>query len=230
MKGSGDRRPIDLFGAGRSLYAIYPGPVDGPPDIEGTVRALCDAGAGMIQYREKRLRDGEALAVARRIVEAARPWPVPVVVNDRADLARLSFAHGVHLGQDDLPQEAARGLLKPGSVVGVSVDTASEAAAAAAAGADYVSLGPAYPTATKEDVPAPRPVGRYRELADGLPVPLVAIGGIDEENLGALVRAGVAAVAVISALYREGTVAERAAALTEAIGRARTPDQEQDRR
>jgi len=213
----------------RPLYAIYPGPADGPADVEAVMQAFCRAGAGIIQYREKRLRDGECLAVARRAVAAARPWNVPVVMNDRADLARLSQAHGVHLGQEDLPVEAAKGLLGPGSVVGVSVDTASEADAAAEAGADYVSLGPAYPTTTKRDVPSPRSLDLYRQLAQRLDVPLVAIGGIDEENLAPLVDAGVAAVAVISALYRDGEVEARARALVEAVRRARTSDQEQDR-
>ncbi|MFO7769380.1 MAG: thiamine phosphate synthase [bacterium] len=229
MKGDRDRASADLFPADRLLYAIYPGPVEGPGDIEGCVRALCSAGAGMIQYREEHLGDGEALAVARRMVAAARPWPVPVVMNDRADLARLSGVHGVHLGQDDLPVGAARGLLEPGSVVGVSVDTAREAEEASAAGADYVSLGPAYPTTTKPDVPGPRSLDLYRELAEGLEVPLVAIGGIDEENLGPLIGAGVTAVAVISALYREDAVEGRARALVEAIRRARTSDREQGR-
>ena len=213
-----------LFGPEHPVYAIYPGPLAGPRDIEGTIRALCSGGAGMIQYREQQLRDGEALAVLRRIVEAAVPWHVPILVNDRADLARLGGAHGVHLGQDDLPVEAAQALLAPGSVVGVSVDTASEADEAVAAGADYVSLGPAYPTTTKDDVPGPRPLEVYRGLAGTLEVPLVAIGGIDEDNLAPLVGAGVAAVALISALYRGDDVEGRTRTLVEAFHRARNQE------
>jgi len=183
------------------LYAIYPGPVDGPPSVESTVTALCRAGVSLIQYRETTLDDARMLSVARRIARAALPWKVPVVVNDRADIAALAGAAGAHLGQEDLPVAEARGLLGPGAIVGVSVDTAEEARRAAEGGADYVSLGPAYPTTSKADVPEPRPIELYEQLAGELPIPLVAIGGITAANATPLARAGVAAVAVISSLY-----------------------------
>ena len=199
------------------LYAIYPGPVDGPASVDSTIAALCRAGASLIQYRDTFLDDGRMLTVARRIAQSALRWNVPVLVNDRADIAALAGAAGVHLGQDDLPVEDARRLLGPGAIVGVSVDTAEEARRAAEGGVDYVSLGPAYPTTSKADVPEPRPIELYEQLAGELSIPLVAIGGITAANVTPLARAGVAAVAVISSLYAGSDPGKSAAELIRAF-------------
>jgi thiamine-phosphate pyrophosphorylase len=211
---------IDSIALRRPLYALYPGPVDGPAGVEEVIRALCEGGAGIIQYREQQLSDGEMVSVGRRIVQVALEYRVPVVINDRPDIARLAGAGGVHLGQHDLPVAAARVLLGGSGLVGVSVDTAGEAQQAEREGVDYVSLGPAYPTTSKQDVPAPRPLALYGELADRLKVPLVAIGGIDADNVAPLAGAGVTAVAVLSALYRTGDISARARAVEQAFLRA----------
>jgi thiamine-phosphate pyrophosphorylase len=208
------------------LYAIYPGPVDGPADVEAVTIALCEVGTALIQYREERLSDGEALAIARRVVQAALPYRVRVLINDRPDIARMSDAAGVHLGQEDLPPAAARALLKPDSIVGVSVDTAEEAIHTEADGVDYISLGPAYPTASKADVPEPRPLSLYERLAEELSVPLVAIGGITAGNVAPLARAGVRAVAVLSTLYAGPDIRAQAAAVTSAFLNAAPPEEE----
>ena len=208
------------------LYAIYPGPIDGPADVEAVITALCEAGTGLIQYRERQLPDGEALAIARRVVQAALPHRVRVLINDRPDIARMSDAAGVHLGNEDLPPAAARALLKPDSIVGVSVDTADEALSAEADGVDYISLGPAYPTASKADIPEPRPLSLYERLADELSVPLVAIGGITAANVARLARSGVRAVAVISTLYAGPDIRAQAAAVTGAFLDAVPPEEE----
>jgi thiamine-phosphate pyrophosphorylase len=202
------------------LYAIYPGPIDGPTDVEAVITSLCEAGVTLIQYREQQLSDGEALAIARRVVQAALPFSVQVLINDRPDIALMSDAAGVHLGQEDLPPAAARALLTQDSIVGVSVDTAEEAIQAEADGVDYISLGPAYPTASKPDVPEPRSLALYERLAGDLSIPLVAIGGITAANVAPLARAGVRAVAVISALYEGKDVRAQAEALTDAFLKA----------
>jgi thiamine-phosphate diphosphorylase len=196
------------------VYAIYPGPQAVPGSPGSVIRTLCEAGVGAIQVRVEGAGDQSVLATARTVVTAARPWQVPVLINDRADIALLAGAAGVHLGQTDLPVEAARALLGPDAVVGVSVDTAEEALRAQADGADYVSLGPAYPTTTKSDVPPPRPLDLFARLASGLRVPLVAIGGIGADNAAPLARAGVAALAVVSWLYRGGDPAAQVRGLT----------------
>ena len=213
-----------MFRFPHPLYALYPGPVDGPDAVEETILALCEGGAALIQYRERHLPDGDALAIARRVVQVARREGVAVVVNDRADLARLADAEGVHLGQEDLIVADARRLLGRKGIVGVSVDTAEEARAAEEEGADYVSLGPAYPTASKADVPEPRPLALYERLARELHVPLVAIGGITASNVGPLVRAGVQAVAVLSALYAGPDVRLQAGSITRAFLQAGDAD------
>jgi thiamine-phosphate diphosphorylase len=203
------------------LYAIYPGPACMPGLVEEAVTALCEGGAGLIQYRERRLADGPGLAVARRVVQAAREHGVSVLINDRVDLVWLANAAGVHLGQDDLPIAEARHLLGEGSIVGISVDTAEEARTAEADGADYVSLGPAYPTSSKADVPPPRPLALYEQLTSELSIPVVAIGGISAANVGPLAVAGVDAVAVISALYAGPDVRSQAEAIGESFLSAR---------
>ncbi len=205
------------------LYAIYPGPDIAPGPVEQTIAALCEGGAGLIQYREGRLADGPALGVARTVVQVGRMYGVSVVLNDRADLALLAGAAGVHLGRDDLPVVDARRLMGDACIVGVSVDTAGEARIAADEGVDYVSLGPAYPTASKADVPAPRPLSLYEEVAGSLSVPLVAIGGISASNVGPLAAAGVEAVAVISALYEGPDVRSQAEAIIRSFEVSRSP-------
>jgi thiamine-phosphate pyrophosphorylase len=194
----------------RGFYAV----VDNPASLaEG--RALAEAlvrgGACAIQVRVKR-------GPARAFVELARAVrkvvaEVPLIVNDRLDVALIAGADGVHLGQDDLPLASARAIA-PKLIIGVSTHDPAQAAAAARLGADYVGFGPVFPTATKEN---PDPVQGLEGLAAAVAaagrVPVVAIGGITVERAADVARAGAAAACAISAVNRAPDVVAAARAI-----------------
>ncbi len=189
------------------LYAIV-----GDEDPIGRTRLAVEGGAGVVQVRMKSSPAGEVLAAAREIVALCRGRAL-VIVNDRADLALLAGADGVHVGDDDLPAEEARRIVGPGMLVGRSTRTLAEARAAIAAGADHVGFGPMFSTRTKEIAAAPRGLDALREVARELGAPVVAIGGITLETVGDVARAGAAAAAVIEDLFSRGDVRARAALL-----------------
>ncbi len=154
---------------------------------------------GCIQLREKAIPDRELLDRAKRLVEAARPRGISVVINDRPDIALLSDADGVHLGQDDLPCAQARRLVGPGVVIGVSTSRLEEAKQAKRDGADYCGVGPMFATDTKHKDTIVG-VGYLRQYLAWGGLGHLAIGGITPQNIDQLVRAGVEGVAVSSAI------------------------------
>ena len=163
-------------------------------------QAVLAAGVPWLQLRCKALPAQRSVEIARELVELAKRCGAGVIVNDRVDVALASGAGGVHVGQEDLPPINARALLGPGRIVGVSTHTREEALRAQAAGADYVGFGPLFPTTTKGDALQPRPAGALSELRAVLAIPIVAIGGIDEQRAPFVLDAGADAVAMIGAL------------------------------
>ena len=167
-------------------------------------------------------------APARTIVETAREIGrrcreagVALIVNDRVDVALASEADGVHVGQDDLPAEAARRLLGAGPLLGVSAATVEEAGAAARDRADYLGVGAVYATATKADAGAAVGLARIREVAASCHLPVVGIGGITLDNAAAVIGAGAAGVAVITAVTMAEDMVEATRRLREEVDRAR---------
>jgi len=138
------------------------------------------------------------------------------IVNDRLDIALAAGADGVHLGQDDLPPDAARAVAGRRLIIGVSPPSLEQALAAEEAGADYIGVGPVFPTATKPDYPA---VGLelVRKVAERVRIPFVAIGGIDRTNAAAVVAAGARRLAVVRAVFGAPDIKEAAASLVECI-------------
>ena len=149
---------------------------------------------------------GEAFldAVTEALAAAAQAG-VPVIVNDRVDVALAANADGVHIGQDDLPCAAVRRIVGPSMIVGVSVKTEEEAIAAARDGADYVGAGAVFATATKESEAIG--VDAIARIVAASPVPVVAIGGINAGNAAEVMGSGCAGVAVVSALFAAQDVA-----------------------
>jgi thiamine-phosphate pyrophosphorylase len=198
------------------LYAIVGG---ADPDAEAA--AALAGGARVIQVRMKEAPAGAVLEAARRVVALARGRGL-VLVNDRADLALLADADGVHLGDDDLPPAEARRLLGPERLVGRTCRTLAEARAALAEGADHVGFGPIFASRSKRLAVPPRGLELLAEVARGLPAPVVAIGGIDEGNAAAVARAGAACAATIGAIFSAGDPRENAARVAAAFeaGRA----------
>jgi thiamine-phosphate pyrophosphorylase len=191
----------------RGLYAIV-----GDADPVGRAEAALAGGAGAIQVRMKRSPAGDVLDAVRGIVERVRGRAI-VIVNDRADLALLAGADGVHVGDEDLPPAEVRRLVGGAMLVGRTCRTLAEARAAIAEGADHVGFGPIFASRSKPLAVAPRGLEGLREVAAGLGAPVVAISGITLETVAEVAAAGAAAAAVIEDLFERGDVRARAAAL-----------------
>ncbi|WP_435096921.1 thiamine phosphate synthase [Halorubrum sp. N11] len=189
-------------------------------DTEGVVEAALAGGVDVVQLREKGRPARDRYDLGCRLRELTADTEVPLIVNDRVDLAAAIDADGVHLGQSDLPAAVAREHLGDEAIVGVSASTVPEARAAADAGADYLGVGAVYGTDTK-DVPAEtNGVGpeRVAAIADAVDLPVVGIGGIDAGNAGAVAAAGATGVAVVSAITTADDPRAAAAELREVIG------------
>lgn len=192
----------------RGLYAIVARPAEAAAAVAG--------GAGVLQVRVKDAPSGEVLRVAREVVALARGRAL-VLVNDRADLALLADADGVHVGDEDLPVAEARRLLGDGLLVGRTTRTLAEARAAVAEGADHVGFGPIFATTTKALAVPPRGLAPLREVAAALGAPVVAIGGIGEATIGEVAAAGAACAAVVAAIFGAGDPVENARRLAGAF-------------
>jgi thiamine-phosphate pyrophosphorylase len=162
------------------------------------VRAAVAAGVRLVQYRAKDAPLRAMLAEARELKEMCRG--ARLVVNDRVEVALAVEADGVHLGQEDLPCDAARRLLGPGKIIGVTVASLEEALAAAREGADYLGVSPIFSTQTKPDAGAPTGLTLLREIRKAVSLPLAAIGGITLQNCPEVIAAGADLVCAISAV------------------------------
>ena len=154
-------------------------------------------------------------------IELVRQAGALLIVNDRSDVARAADADGVHLGQDDLPVPAARALLGPLAIVGVSTHSPGQALDAAAAGADYIGVGPVFTTTTKEHALPAGGLELLRTVRAAVELPLVAIGGITPETAASVRAAGADAVAMIAALVRAPDVAAAVRDVLAHLGTAR---------
>jgi thiamine-phosphate pyrophosphorylase len=189
-------------------------------DVVALAEAIVAGGARLLQLRAKDASSGELVMLARAVKAASDRAGARLIINDRADIAKLVDAAGVHLGQDDLPPAAARALLGPDKLIGFSTHSREQAAAALRAGnIDYLAFGPIFPTTGKRHPDPHQGCGVLAAVRAHCPLPLVAIGGIDATNLGAVLAAGADAVAVIGAIAR---TADPAGATRELLAAART--------
>lgn len=200
------------------LYAIGGGP--GPRDPVAALEAALRGGATLAQWRPKHLPARQQYETAVQALSVARRLGVPLIVDDRVDIALAIGADGVHIGQQDLPAAVVRRLLGPGLILGVSASTPAEAKEAEEAGADYLGVGPVFPTFSKADAGEAIGLEGLRAVIEATRLPVVAIGGITRENAPLVLAAGAAGVAVISALFGQPDVAEAATRLRKAIDEA----------
>lgn len=157
-------------------------------------------GADVVQVRDKEMCTADLLRTARAVRAVTASAGALLIVNDRLDVALAAGADGVHLGQDDLPVEAARALAPPGFLIGVSVGDVAEARAAVEGGADYVALSPTFSTGTKADAGPGHGLAALHEIRAAVSVPLLGIGGIGPENVAEVIAAGADGAAVVSAV------------------------------
>ncbi len=166
--------------------------------LEDVTLAAVRGGAGAVQLREKHASSREFLALAKALVSRLQPLGVPVIVNDRADIALAAGAAGLHVGQSDLPPEDARRLMGPDAIVGLSVETREELLDAERFDIDYVGLSPIFATPTKTDTLEPWGLDGLRWARAHSPLRLVAIGGVHGDNAADVVEAGAHSLAVVS--------------------------------
>ena len=188
-------------------------------DVLALIGRAAAGGATLIQLRGKAWTDRLFLDLAGRILDLLRPAGIPLIINDRADIARAAGAAGVHLGRSDLPVGAARKILGRRFMIGVSAGCPAEAREAEASGADYLGVGPVFPTSSKEDAGAPLGPEMIRKIRMATSLPILAIGGISAENVPAVIEAGADGVAVISAITSAADPEREAARILASIGR-----------
>jgi thiamine-phosphate pyrophosphorylase len=169
-------------------------------DPVALARMALEGGAGMVQLRRKTASGRELYEWAVRIQELCRQRHSLFIINDRVDIALAMHADGVHLGQQDLPASAARTLLGPETLIGVSVSTPEEAVRAAEDRASYIGAGHIFPTFSKDKPSKPLGTTAIQTIANAAGLPVIAIGGIDLNNAGEVIRAGATGIAVISAV------------------------------
>jgi thiamine-phosphate pyrophosphorylase len=193
--------------AGTHLYPVTDRHLSGLSHAEQLSR-LSEAGVKLVQLREKIYAPLKFYSEAKAAMQVAREHGVKIIINDRVDLAMALDADGVHLGQEDMPPQAARRILGSGAIIGFSTHNLEQARFAAQLPVDYVAIGPIFATSTKKS--SNRPVG-LQEL-EGVrqavgSIPLVAIGGITAENMALVLKAGADVFAVISDIWKPGNLA-----------------------
>lgn len=198
------------------------------PGLEQTVVAAVAGGATVVQLRDPTATGAGLYRAAVALRRALAPLGVPLIVNDRLDIALAAGAQGTHLGQSDLPPDRARAVAGPDHVIGWSADAAEMSVLAewAPGTVDYLGVGPVWATPTKADAGAPIGIDGLRHACRLSTIPCVAIGGIDASNAGAAVAAGAAGVAVVSAICGAADPAWaanrlRVALMASSAGRAR---------
>ncbi len=186
-------------------------------DLEDVVHQAVRGGCTMVQLREKNTDTGPFVALARKLMLLLEGTGVPLIINDRVDVALAVGAHGVHVGQKDMPVADVRRLVGPDVIVGLSVENEERARAAAELDVDYLGVGPIFPTATKRDAAPVLGLEGLARIRNATRHRLVAIGSLSAGNAAEAVRAGVEGVAVVSAICSAPSPEKAAADIFSAV-------------
>ncbi|WNG48238.1 thiamine phosphate synthase [Archangium minus] len=186
-------------------------------ELVDVVLAAVRGGATVVQLREKDASARETLELGRALLGRLRPLGVPLIVNDRVDLAMALGADGVHVGQGDLPPEVARRLLGPDALVGLSITGPADLSTLDPAVVDYAGVGPIFPTGSKADATPALGLEELARMRPRLPVPVVAIGGINAANAASVIAAGADGVSVVSAICSADDCEVAASVLVRAV-------------
>jgi len=203
-----------------TLYLVTDRSLLGGRDLARIVRAAIVGGVTMVQLREKELPARDFVQVARQLLAITRPTRVPLIINDRVDVALAVGADGVHVGQDDIPADMVRRIIGPDKILGVTAHDEHELAVAVTHGADYVGTNAVFGTPTKADIRPPIGLDGLARRYAGATVPVVAIGGIDHENAADAIEAGADGVAVVRAIMAAPDTARAATDLRLTVGEA----------
>lgn len=197
----------------RGIYLVTDRGLCGGRSLEEVVGTALRGGVAYVQLREKNLSTRLFVEEARAVKQLLASRGVPLIINDRLDVALACEADGVHIGQDDMPYETARRLLGPKAIIGLSVETWADVEAAQKLDVDYLGVSPVFATPTKTDTREPWGLDGLRQIQAANRHPLVAIGGINAANAKAVAEAGAPCLAVVSAICSADDPAAAAATL-----------------
>ena len=176
--------------------------------LEEVVAEAVRGGVTVVQLREKDASTGEFIELARRLMQLLKPLEIPLIINDRVDVALAVDADGVHIGQSDMSYEDVRRLLGPDKIIGLSVENFEDIEAANALDVDYIGISPVYGTPTKTDTAEPFGLEGLRKAVQMSVHPTVAIGGMNASTIGEVITAGADGVAVVSAICSAKNICE----------------------
>lgn len=200
------------------LYFITDSTLYDEPEFLARVEAALRGGITLVQLREKERTTREYLALAEKVHALTQQYGVPLIIDDRIDVAMAAGTEGVHLGQSDLPVGIARRILGKDCIIGATAKTVPQAREAFAQGADYLGVGAIYPTTTKVRTVLTKPE-TLRDICAAVPIPVNAIGGLNAENLGVLEGIPIAGICAVSAIMKADDPCRAARALSEAMQR-----------
>ena len=195
-----------------TLYAVTDRTWLGGASLSWAVKEALTGGITLLQLREKNLTDREMLQEAQELLPLCHRHGVPLIINDRVQVALDAGADGVHLGQEDMSPREARAILGPDAIIGVSARTVGSAQRAEQEGADYLGVGAVFSTSTKKDAQNISPE-TLRQICQAVHIPVVAIGGIGPDNILELLGCGIQGVAVVSSIFAQKNIAQAASRL-----------------
>ncbi len=182
------------------LYLVTDRPLSLGRDITWIVEEAVKGGVTMVQLREKDCRTRDFIELASGLKEKLKPYNVPLIINDRVDVALASDADGVHIGQSDMPYQMARKIMGKDKIIGLSVETMEQVTEANQLDVDYIGISPVFSTPTKKDTFHPFGLDGVKKVMEISSHPAVAIGGINESNAVDIFKAGANGIAVVSAI------------------------------
>ena len=205
-------KSANITAAALQLYAVTDSRWLKDGSLAEAVEKALAGGVTCVQLREKQLPFDEFLRTAKEIKSLCQSYHVPFIVDDNLDIALACDADGLHIGQNDMPAAKARKLLGPDKILGVSAQTVEQAIAACRDGADYLGVGAVFPTGTKTDA-VEVPLDTLKAITAAVDIPVVAIGGINADNIAELSGTGIAGADVVSAILAQDDIKKAAANL-----------------
>jgi len=209
-----------------SFYVITAEKIEGDRSHFDVAKAAIEGGATAIQFREKNKSSQELMKIAEELHRVTKKLKIPLIINDRIDIAQAVEAEGVHLGQEDIPVKTARQILGPDAIIGISCGNVKEAIKAECDGASYIGVGPVFFTLTKEVAREAIGIEGFIKIKESVDLPVIAIGGITSKNVGAIMKAGADGVAVISEVAFASNMKEASCNLSKKIKKVREANHE----
>jgi thiamine-phosphate pyrophosphorylase len=200
-----------------SLYLVTDRSLSNMRPIERIVEEAVKGGVTMVQLREKNCCTNDFVKLAIRLKQILKQYNVPLIINDRLDIVLAADAEGLHIGQSDMPYPIARKILGYNKIIGLSVETIAQAKDANLLDVDYIGISPVFFTGTKTDIQTPLGLEGIREIASFTKHHIVGIGGIHAGNAKAVIEAGAAGVAVVSAIVSADDPAKAALVIKQQV-------------